>query len=391
MNILFYEWGSYIYKDLLSAFQSQGIAYETFFYHLSNKNHEEAFEVHLREKLETGQFDAVFSVNYFPVVAEVCKGKNVSYISWSYDNPLNVMQIEDTLGYETNYVFLFDRMQAKKYQDKGFVNVYYLPLAVNADRLDRISLRKSDLEKYETEISFVGNLYPSALASYMAPMNEYQKGYLEGICNVQEKLYGYYLIDEMLTDDFMRSIDEQYHKVKPDTEFVLPKEALSFACAASVTRMERIRMLALLSAHHRVKLYSRENCDALKNVSYMGTCNYETEMPKIFKASKINLNITLKILQSGIPLRALDIMGCGGFLLSNYQPELAEYFENEKEVVLYDSLEDAYAKAQFYLKNDHLRQSIAENGYCKVRERFSYKRQLEEMFTKLQSRSSSFF
>lgn len=386
MKILFYEWGSYIYKDLLAAFQAKGITCETFLYRLSNKNHEEAFETLMREKLKPGQFDAVFSVNYFPVVAEVCREKNVPYISWSYDNPLNVMQIEDTLGYDTNCVFLFDRMQAKKYQDKGFSNVHYLPLAVNTDRLDGISLSISDLEKYETEISFVGNLYPSALSSYMAPMNEYQKGFLEGICNVQEKLYGYYLIDEMLTDDFMKSINEQYHKVKPDTEFVLPKEALSFACAANVTRMERIRMLALLSAHHRVKLYSHENCDVLKNVCHMGTCNYETEMPKVFKASKINLNITLKILQSGIPLRALDILGCGGFLLSNYQPELAEYFENEKEVVLYDSLEDAYAKADFYLKHEPLRQKIAENGYRKVRERFSYKKQLEEMFKIVQVR-----
>ena len=118
----------------------------------------------------------------------------------------------------------------------------------------------------------------------------------------------------------------------------------------------------------------------MKNVEYMGTCNYLSEMPKVFKASDINLNITLKILQTGIPLRALDILGCGGFLLSNYQEELAENFENEKEIVLYESIEDAYAKADFYIRHPDLRKQIAQNGHKKAVEQFNYKTQLTKLF-----------
>ena len=57
-------------------------------------------------------------------------------------------------------------------------------------------------------------------------------------------------------------------------------------------------------------------------------------MPLIFRESKINLNITLRSITSGMPLRALDIMGAGGFLLSNYQQELAENYIDGEELVL---------------------------------------------------------
>ena len=65
-------------------------------------------------------------------------------------------------------------------------------------------------------------------------------------------------------------------------------------------------------------------------IPYLAWC-YDSpleELPCVFRYSKLNLNPTLKSIQSGIPLRALDIMGAKGVLLSNFQPELVEYFED---------------------------------------------------------------
>lgn len=102
-------------------------------------------------------------------------------------------------------------------------------------------------------------------------------------------------------------------------------------------------------------------------------------MPAVFRGSKINLNITLRSITSGIPLRALDIMGAGGFLMSNYQAELSEYFIDGKDMVLFDSPEDMQWKIRYYLKHDDERQQIAKNGFEKVKRKFSYDIQLEKM------------
>ena len=50
----------------------------------------------------------------------------------------------------------------------------------------------------------------------------------------------------------------------------------------------------------------------------------------------------------------------------DYQAELCEAFENEKEVVIYENLEDALDKADFYLRHEELRVQIANAGREKV-------------------------
>lgn len=380
MKILFYEWGSYTARDICDSFIENGLEYKLYNYYLKDKNHDEIFEKIFSQELKTCDYDVVFSVNYFPVVAECCHRCNIKYVSWSYDNPLNVIDIEDTLGYETNYVFLFDKLQAELYINKGFANVYHLPLAVNTKRLTKIKVVNSELSRYSAEISFVGNLYSSMLGAYMKPMNEYQKGFIDGICKAQSHIYGYYMIDSMLSDDFMNSIQAQYRKTQADTKFTLPREALSYAMAAEVTRKERLSILGLLSNHYDVSLYSKEEIKDFAKIRNRGMCDYYSEMPKVFKSSKVNLNITLKILQSGIPLRVLDIMGAGGFVLSNYQPELAENFVNGEEVVMYDSIEDAYDKASFYLRHDDIRKLISDRANKKVLEDYNYNARFKFMF-----------
>lgn len=68
--------------------------------------------------------------------------------------------------------------------------------------------------------------------------------------------------------------------------------------------------------------------------------DYYTVMNKIFYLSKINLNITLPSIESGIPQRVLDIMGSGGFVLTNYQPEIEEVFEIGKDIEVFHTLEE---------------------------------------------------
>ena len=59
-------------------------------------------------------------------------------------------------------------------------------------------------------------------------------------------------------------------------------------------------------------------------------------------------------------------MASGGFLLSNYQQELVELFSFVEEMVVYESLEDAVEKCNFYLSNQELRGKIARKGRERV-------------------------
>ena len=381
MRLLIFEWasGTYTYNDIAETLTSEGVSFRTVSYNFADKNNDEFFEWRFGKELEQS-YDAVFSVNYFPLVAKCCDKAGIKYISWSYDNPLDVPDIEKTLGLSCNRVFLFDRIQADKYRNLGFDNVYHMPLAANCKRLDAIRLSAKDVAEYEADISFVGKMYDSMIGEYLELMDEYCRGYIEAAMSAQSKVLGYYMIDEILNDAIMKRINEHFRELDRNTEFVLPKEALSYAMAAEITKRDRITILHILSKRYKLNLYSWNKCEILTSVHYKGSCDYPVQMPKVFKASRVNLNIGLRILQSGIPLRVMDILGAGGFLLSNYQPEIAENFVDGQDVVMYESVEDAIEKAIFYLNNNELRERIAASGHDRVKNEFSYEKQLGKIF-----------
>ena len=111
----------------------------------------------------------------------------------------------------------------------------------------------------------------------------------------------------------------------------------------------------------------------------MGAIDYYDLMPLVFKNSKINLNITLRSIQTGIPLRCFDIFGAGGFLLTNYQADLFDYFTPGEDFDFYDSEDNLIAKIEYYLSHDKERCEIAENAYKKVKNYHTYRDRLELM------------
>ncbi len=407
MNILIYEWGSYTHKDIVDAFKKKGYNCRVVIHRSEDVNHDDEFVSEFDSALEEGDYEFVYSTNFFPLVAKCCDRHGLRYVSWSYDAPLDVPEIEKTLGLSCNIAYMYDREQAEGYRSMGFDNVYHLPLAVNTNRLDKIILSAADRKKYGAQLSFVGNLYDSQMLNIRSVLSDHYQGYLDALMKAQGKIYGCYFIDDILTDTVMEDINGiireaslEYRNsasrtggdVKPgvpvseigeDTILKVSREALSYAMAAQITRDERVLALKLLSNHYEVKLYSREKNELLDKVKYMGTVDYDDEMPRVFKASDINLNMTLRCIRSGIPLRALDIMGAGGFLLSNYQPELAENFINGEEAVMYDSIEDMYDKVRYYIANPEVRHEIALRGHEKTVREYSYSDRLDYILNNL--------
>ena len=58
-----------------------------------------------------------------------------------------------------------------------------------------------------------------------------------------------------------------------------------------------------------VRLYTADKISGMDKVELCGPVDYVKEMPHVFKNTKINLNMTLRSIWTGIPLRAMDVMG----------------------------------------------------------------------------------
>ena len=377
MKILLYDMGAFTQNDLIGFLEKQGVICRNVYYHFGDIYEDDFFVKRFEKYLLADDYDFVMSINFFPLVADICHKNNMRYLSWSYDSPLSYKKY-DYLHYETNHIFLFDRMEYEMLVNKGFKTVHHLPLGVNMGRLDAVQTTAADVAEFGCDVSMVGQIYQSQLTEITAPLTAYDRGFIDSIVRSQLLLYGYYFVDNMITAEMVERIIAAHLQSGQEIEIGGPE--LSLAIAKKITGMEREQLLGLMGSRYKTLLFSRYVDKVPEGVSYRGTARYFTEMPKIFKLTKVNLNPTLKSIRSGIPLRALDILGSGGLLLSNYQHELVENFTPGEDIIVYESLEDAVEKAGYYIENDDERRRVAANGYRKTYEGFTFAGQLKKIF-----------
>lgn len=385
-RLLIFQWNSIGHNVNVKAFESFGFECHTIQVPYDRGKFDEDCLEQLNRHLDFNQFDLAFSLNCIGMVAEACYTHNIPYIAWCYDSP-SFTGAHWYLKYPTTHVFLFDSDDARHYKEVGIEQAHYMPLAVNVDYFEGLTYSQADWIKYQADISFVGSLYDTNLPQGMAYLTDYQKGYLNALMDNQLDVYGHSFFPEVLSQKFMEWLDHPEFNRILNAEFDKEKAKEDVAGAGRLqlilnkqtTNKERLLLLNLLAKYHEVKLYSYKNSEALKGLTFCGTADYYTEMPKIFRFSKININATLRSIQNGIPLRCLDIMGCHGVLLTNYQKDFDDHFIDGKNVLFYTDAEEALEKANFYLAHDSSREKIAEAGYETVKKYYNYPVKIKEI------------
>lgn len=392
MECLFYCFGNICENDIVSNLIQLGFNVTNIEFEIKNKSTTDAMRIDsISNHLSSHKYLFVFSVNYFPAISKVCRIYNIPYISWCVDAPIPEL-FDNSVTNPTNYIFCFDRLQYEEISRYNINHIFHLPLCTNVARWDQVisKITHDDEKKYSCDISFVGSLYSeydriSNIENILPP---YLQGYIQGMYNCQKQIQGADICESIIPDaliDFLKnSFSDLFSlsavSVKNIDSFISSQKIISTHNSA----LERQEYLSELAAHFPVSLYTRSNTNGLyntHNITIKGGCSTHTEMPIIFKLSRININLTSYSIRSGIPLRNFDIMGCGGFLLTNYQEEMFDYFEPGIDFDYFSSASELIDKCKFYLKNDNIRQAIAASGYNKVKNSHTYSKRLPLIIT----------
>ncbi len=67
--------------------------------------------------------------------------------------------------------------------------------------------------------------------------------------------------------------------------------------------------------------------------------------------------------------------------MTDYRPCLEELFDINKDLVVYDGINDLTSKAAYYLTHNKERELIAANGFNKLRKLHTYKHRIKTMFS----------
>lgn len=379
MKILYYEWKENSRDDMIATLQLLGHQVIRCHIPCGDYEYDDAFMERLERAIEQYQCEMVFSFNYFPVIAKVAQRLCVDYLSWIYDSPHWTL-FSPTAASPYNYIYTFDYEQYLMLQGRNVPHVYHLPLAVNTRRLnEQLGLPKDDIS-YRAQVSFVGSLYENNPYDRIVYLPEDIKGYLDGIMDVQKLVFGADILGKSLVGKMTEKLDVFIELGMDETYGISNSELYADMLRSKLTSTERIEYLSAISKVHELSLYTGSDMSLVPGAKQCGTVSYEKEMPEVFLTSKINLNITLRSIASGIPLRALDVMGAGGFLISNYQPELATFFVAGEELVMYSAKDELLEQVAYYLEHDKKRREIAHCGWEKVQREFSYEHQVRRMF-----------
>lgn len=383
MKVLFYRYESICEPFILKAFEKLGIAVTELDNEISDKSMQPSDCVKLvSSALMNGNYDFVFSVNFFPTVSDVCNIFHIPYIGWTVDSP--VMELySKSIANSCNYIFLFDQCQ---YQDIAPLNpghIFYLPLATDPDYMQSVIKKDNSGDTYASKLAFVGSLYTEKCPyDKLTNPPAHLSGFLDGLMEAQLKVYGYYFVEEVLSDaitaEFKAHMPDFY--APPDALYLTDKTiAAQYYIGNKITSLERIRLLSQLAEQFPTDIYTGSDTSGIPQLRNRGLVNTLTEMPLVFNNSTINLNFTSKPIRSGIPLRIWDIAGCGGFMITNFQAELPEYFTPGEDIEVYESADDLLDKCGYYLENPKRAKEIAQNGLENIMAHHTYTHRVEEM------------
>lgn len=389
MKILFYEWNAYNLMDTRQAFEQEGHRVSMLSTPLKNPEEDADYTHMLARRLTRERYDFVFSINYFPVLSEACHQTDTHYVCWNCDGSLLGMYHE-SIFYPTNVIFTFDYSNYACFRNLGVKNIFHLPLTAPVEKRKR-QLADISVEKYP--ISFVGNLYEKNSYDDIADrLPEYLQGYLEGVIEAQCHVSGGNIILPLLTEDICQKLEAILNYHKSAQSFATVKELFaSTVLGFKSASLQRTRYLQSLSEAARedasveVHLFTNSPGTDLPLVKVHGAIDYHTVMPVIFRQSRINLNMTIPTIPTGIPLRVWDVLSCGGFLLSNYQPEFDNYFKPGVHMDIFEDTGELLEKTRFYLKHEEIRKKIARQGFELVERHHDYTARIREFFTCLES------
>lgn len=372
MRILLYYWKAY--NDFYLEKKLRALGNEVHIYTDADivRDDDKALQ-RVLEELGKG-YDMAVSYNYFPIVAIGCNTHGIPYISWMQDAPHLALQ-DASAGLVTNYFFCFDSEQYLGMKQRRIENVWYFPLAVDSEVLYYVATHgtKEEKEKYSADVSFVGSLYEKNMLGAMRQrFPEYVRGYLDGMMRVQLLVPSVHYSEMQIADNVKKMLQDTVHFNRKAGQEISDKELFDNLLDRHVTALERAEMVALLAELDSFKLYTDSDTSAYPQVQNMGTVDYYTQMPKVFYHSKININVSSRTIRGGIPLRVLDVIACGGFCLTNAQPDLYFYFEEGKSIVTFQNLSDMRRKIAYYLEHDKERQQIIEEGRKVIREQFDF-------------------
>ncbi|MBR4530386.1 MAG: glycosyltransferase [Lachnospiraceae bacterium] len=391
MKIIAYRYNSICEPGYIAAFRALGIE-------VIECRHDDGGSATVWDRMEElagliGEHGPlfVFSINYFPFISMVCDRLHTLYVAVSVDCP--VFEIYDeSIRSPYNRVFLFDREQYQSVRDENPKGIFHLPLGADVTRMEEYAGPFEEFagrERYDQDITLVGSLYNEKDSYSSLNLAERDQARFQTLMDRQRDVPGLEIIERELTDndvEILKSADPGFRPSDRSVSDISKRYAVDSYFSDHLTVRDRQDLLNALAAAlpaGSVHLFTLSDTSALQGVVCHGGVNSTTEMPRVFRRSRINLNPTMRAIRTGLPQRIWDVLASGGFLLTNAQEEIPENLTAGKHLETYENTQELIEKTRYYLSHEEERQEIARTGYLEVKQNHTILHRVAQMIRQI--------
>ena len=298
----------------------------------------------------------------------------IPYVSWFTDTPRMILFRRTVHCSPYSVAATWERAYIPHLEAHGFPHVLFMPHAT-----DPFLFRGESETRFDRELAFVGvsmiELAEEAwekLGANPALKEAIQAAFDEGRVTREAFAKG---VDTILGPNLLNMLDECDRR---NAELCLVYES------TRRIRTDMVRRLAPL----RVQVFGDKAWKSVHSICY-GDVSYFDGLAQLYRSTAINLNATSLQMRTSVNQRVFDCPAAGGFLITDAQADLNEFFEPGTEVVTYSTLDELEDKVRYYAVHPDERAAVVRAAQRRIAAHHTHAHRLQDLGTYMRERFAS--
>lgn len=326
--------------------------------------------------------DYVLTINFNKYISEVCELLKIPYLAWVIDTPCYPIYAK-AINHSQSFTFMYDAAIALRLRASGVRQVYHLPVAANPERISQLQVSAQEAAQ-GADISFVANLTRTEYRTWIEPkLSVATRLRCASLIDSLEHPSETFELAEQIADDLIDAIKRESGYPLVGDQYLTTAEKVAYLLGREHSWQQRINLIRQLEQRFAVRVHGNAEWQDEVNC-YAGHADHFSLMPKIFRLSRINLNLSRSFVEYGLPMRIFDVLSCGGFLVTNDKHDLQKLFTAGKDLVIFRDTQDLVEICAYYLAHDDERQAIAAQGQATVAQDHTFLLRMIDLFTTVQ-------
>lgn len=383
-RVLFFNRPYFLTGEITSAMERLGMSYCSIDIGMGDTVRE-GFVEDLLKAVVDFRPDFALTVNHFGVdregkLTDLLLKLKLPLASWFVDNPqLILYRYKDVLP-DLTAIFTYDAGNFKVMRDKGFQNIFYLPLATDPHRFKPGCAGRA---KWQTRVSFVGNSMVDAVNKTIRE---------SGISGSLLKTFSglateFGAADELSVEKFLQN---SHPELLAEMEnFPSDEHRLSFEALITweATRQYRLSCIKEILSFDPLIVGDKGWHTLLDKNGwrYLNSLDYYADLPAFYPMSEISFNCTSRQMKGAVNQRIFDVPACGGFVLTDYREQMEDLFEPDSEIIAYKDIRDIPELLKRWLGDENGRRRVSEAARDRILASHTYEHRLQNLIEKMRA------